>query len=144
MHLLKEGIQQRSIAQVVDAARHTLSEREDLLEGIVSKRRIRMPTDEPEPMLDVRARLRRFEGIQVVGRDDPLTKLFETFGHQGGAEFFLAEQEHLHERSALILEVRQHSQFLDGLRWQVLSLVDDQKRALVFANTLQEELLEVP
>ncbi len=50
----------------------------------------------------------------------------------------------LYERSTLELEVRQHAEFFDRLRRQVLRFVDDQQHALVFARAVQEELFEIP
>ena len=61
---------------------------------------------------------------------------------QRGPEFGLAEQEGLQQRFVVGLEVRQHAQFLDRARGQVLGLVDHQQGALALAVDLAQELLQ--
>ena len=58
------------------------------------------------------------------------------------AQLGLADQEALQQRMIAELEIREHAQLLDRPAGEVLRLVDDQQRALVFHRDLAQERLE--
>ena len=93
-------------------------------------------------MLDVALRFLGVERADVAGGGHALPELLHLGALQDLAELGLADQEGLQQRLVAELEVRQHAQFLDRLRRQVLRLVDDQQAALALAGLADQEGLD--
>jgi len=90
-------------------------------------------------VLDVAAGLGFVQRPEVIGRDDALAELLHRRRAHQRAQFGLPHQEALQQRAVAVLEVRQHAQFLDGTRVEVLRLVDHQQRPLALLEDGQQE-----
>ncbi len=114
----------------------------DQVEAARLERRIAVPADVLQPVLDVRLRLRPVERAQVIRRDHALAQLLHLRTLHHRAQLRLADEEALQQRLVAELEIRQHAQLLDRARRQVLRLVDDQQRALLVDGELAQERLQ--
>ena len=126
---VEEGRQQRAVGQAVQAPRHAAGPAEQAVEGGVGEgRTAAVPADMAQPVLDIVARLRERQRPEVAGRGHALAQLLHRRRLEQAAQLRLADQEALQQRMVAELEVRQHAQFLDSARVEVLRLVHDQQR----------------
>src|SRR3546814_18744119 len=87
---------------------------------------IAVPAGCRQPEQDVFAGFDVVEGRQVVDGDDALAELLEALARQLAAEFRLADEEHLQQRTSLMIDVREHAQLLQRRHRKALGLVDDE------------------
>src|SRR6266480_590984 len=134
--------QQHSIAEQVDAPGDPCARGEDRFERVRHDERHAIPADAFEPMLDVALRVIGVQRTDMARRDHALAQCMRLGALQNRAEFGLSDQEALQQGMRAKLEVRQHAQLFDGLRRQVLRLVDDQQASLALAGMRGEQGLE--
>src|SRR5579883_2388489 len=91
------------------------------------------PSGGVESMPYVIARVFLAQRAQMVGGDDPLPQLLERRIRQHLTELGLTEQHALERRPPGNRDIRQHAQFFQGGKRQVLGLVDDQQATLAQA-----------
>src|SRR5438309_5899339 len=134
--------QQHAIAEQVDASRNTSARGEDRFERVRHDERHAIPADAFEPMLDVALRVIGVQRTDMARRDYALAQCMRLGALQDRAEFGLSDQETLQQGMRANLEIRQHAQLFNGLRCQVLRLVDDQQASLALAGMRGEQGLE--
>jgi hypothetical protein len=127
---LAEAQQQQAVAHRVDAPRDAAAGLVDALEGLGIEARLVGGAGTLQAVLDVALGLVLVQRADVAGGRHALAELLHLGPLQDLAELGLADQEALQQRLVAELEVRQHAQFLDRARRQVLRLVDDQQAAL--------------
>src|SRR6516225_3605044 len=76
----------------------------------------------------------------MISSRDPLPQLLEPGATKCRAELRLTEQKALHRHRPVKEDIRQHAQFFERLKGQVLRLIDDQQHALAVAMLSQGEL----
>ncbi len=138
----EEPGEQQAIAQRVDAPGNAAARDMDEIDRLGLESRVALPAHVRETMLDVGLRFGAIHRPQVVGRDDALPELLHLRALHHVAQLGLADQEALQQCLVAELEIRQHPQFLDRARRQVLRLVDHQQRALLVDGDLAQEGLE--
>ena len=112
------------------------------LEGIVVEAGIAFGAGAFETMLDITLGFLGIHGADMARGDHPLPQLLHVRALQDVAEFRLPDEEALEQRMVAELEIRQHAQFLDGTRGQILGLVDDEQAALALARDGDQEGLQ--
>src|SRR5947207_5443639 len=140
--LRQKAGKQHAIAEQVDAPRDSRARGEDRFERVRHDERHALPADTFEPMLYVGPRVIGVQRTDMARRDHALAQCMQLGGLQDRAEFWLSDQEALQQGTGAKLEIRQHAQLFDGLRRQVLCLVDDQQASLALAGMRGEQGLE--
>src|SRR5262249_39326707 len=126
----------------IDDARDAVRVRSDPRDGPVREEiEISGPRD-AQPEADVGTHLVRRERTNPAPERDPLLELVKLGQGQLRSKLGLAREEDLEQRLAGGLKVRQEPDLLEGLRRQVLSLVDDDERLLTGPVALDQEAVE--
>ena len=93
-------------------------------------------------MLDITLSFLDIERTNMAGRGDPLAQLLHVRMLQDLAKLRLPDQKGLQQRLFAELKIRQHAQFFDRARREVLRFVHDQQAAFAFADLRHQEGLQ--
>ena len=135
--------QHHTVANKIDPSRDASGDGVDRLERLRLETGVARPGDMLQAMLHVGLRFGPVKGSEMIGGNDTLSKLLQLAAVQDLSQLGLADQEALEKRAALELEVRQHSQLLDGPRAEVLRLVDHQERPPALRHQSDQKCFDV-
>ena len=98
--------------------------------------------DTLESVLDVLLSLLSIQWADMASGGHTLAELLHFWPLQDLAEFWLTNEETLHQRLVAILEVRQHAKFFNCAKREVLRFIDDQQAALAFGRLADQKGLQ--
>ncbi len=141
MSAVRECVDQREIAELVQEARHAERARIDELDGFRLEQR-RAAARDTEPMMDVRMGLAALERLEMKIDGNALRELAQFGAAQLRAQLGLTDEQNLENQILVRIDVRQQSQLFEHLDRQVLRFVENQQGAPAFGVLAYERIDE--